>query len=69
MADYDALNVGLHSPPAGQCGGDDLPNAGRLTVHEFPHVPSLVSGTALEFMRVAGDLALVHFCTSTGSRC
>ena len=32
--------------------GAQFPNGGRLTIHEFPHVPSVVSGTAEEYLRV-----------------
>jgi hypothetical protein len=50
MTDYDVVNVNVPPPP--QC--DWLPNDGAFTTHEN-FVPSLATGSAAEFERVAGE--------------
>lgn len=66
MTDYDAVNVGLPSPAAGDCVGARLPNRGRLTLHEHPAVPSLVTGDADEYVRVATAIAAADWRSPSG---
>jgi hypothetical protein len=50
MSDYDVVNVNVPPPP--KC--DWLPNGGTFTTHEH-FVPSLATGSAAEFDRVASE--------------